>query len=239
MAGMGEISELSPEMRQAPDNISVVEYKMRNRFAEPWFGPEVTFAHEMANTWPEERILIIKFAIGSSSLLAWTPDWSEGKARTANNEDVGPLYKKLLKFIETATIGLDANFTGMMWMQGERDAKFQDTAKNYAKNFEEFVSQVRKDLRSPHLPIIYGQVNPPAEQFPFVHTVREEQAKIEHQVSGSKMIKADDLSKLGDGLHFNTSGLLKIGKRFAWAFLKFDDDNNKVRNLAATITSKK
>jgi hypothetical protein len=220
MAGMGEIMELEPELRRAPDNISVVEYKMRNRFAEPWFGPEVTFAHEIAKAWPEKKILIIKFAVGSSSLLAWLPEWSQKKERITNNEDAGPLYNKLSKFIETVTIGINVKFVGMMWMQGERDAKFQDTAKNYAQNFEELITHVRRDLQSPHLPFIYGQVNPPAELFRFVQTVRKAQAQIEHQVSGIKMIKTDDLSKLEDGLHYNASGLMKMGKRFAKAYFQ-------------------
>jgi hypothetical protein len=220
MAGMGEISELAVEMRQAPENVSVVEYKARSRFAEPWFGPEVTFAHEIAKTWTEERILIIKFAVGSSSLLAWAPDWSRGKASITNNEDAGPLYIKLLKFIKTVTDGIDAQFIGMMWMQGERDAKFQKAAKNYSINFGKFISQIRMDLKSPHLPIIYGQVNPPADQFSYVHDVREAQAQIQHQVPGTKMIKTDDLNKLEDGLHYNANGLIKMGKRFAKAYLQ-------------------
>jgi len=220
MVGMGEISELAAEMRQAPKNVSVVEYKARSRFAEPWFGPEVTFAHEIAKTWTEERILIIKFAVGSSSLLAWAPDWSRGNASITNNEEAGPLYNKLLKFIQTVTIGIDVQYVGVMWMQGERDAKFENSAKNYAINFETFISQVRADLDSPQLPFIYGRVNPPVEQFHFVYEVREAQAQIEHQVSGTRMIKTDDLSKLEDGLHYNASGLIKLGRRFAKGYLQ-------------------
>jgi hypothetical protein len=219
MAGMGEISELAAEMRQAPNNISIVEYKARNKFAEPWFGPEVTFAHEIAKAWAKERILIIKFAVDSSSLLAWLPDWSEKEARITDNADVGPLYQKLLKFIETVTFGIEVRFIGMMWMQGERDAKFQESANNYAKNFEEFIYHIRIDLNSPQLPFIYGQVNPPAEQFPFVQTVRDAQVQIEHQVSGIKMIITDDLRKLEDRLHYNARGLKKMGRRFVRAFL--------------------
>jgi len=211
---------LAAEMRQTPENVSVVEYKTRSRFAEPWFGPEVTFAHEIAKTWTEERILIIKFAVGSSSLLAWSPDWTKRKAKITNNEDVGPLYDKLIRFIEAVTIEINVKFLGIMWMQGERDAKFENSALNYAINFEKFISKIRSDLYSPQLPFIYGQINPPAEQFHFVHIVREAQAQIEHQVSGMKMIKTDDLSKLEDGLHYNACGLIKLGKRFAKAFLQ-------------------
>ncbi len=105
-------------------------------------------------------------------------------------------------------------------MQGERDAKFQEAATNYGVNFKKFISQVRADLQSPHLPFIYGQVNPPVEQFAFVHTVREAQAQTEQEVPCTKMILTDDLGKLDDGLHYDASGLMEMGRRFTKAFLQ-------------------
>jgi hypothetical protein len=220
MVGMGDNSKMAVNLRRIPENVSIVEYKTRIRFAEPWFGPEITFAHEISNAFPDEQILIIKFAIGSSSLLAWAPDWSTKDAGLTNNENDGPLYMKLLKFIDAVTVNMDPQFIALMWMQGERDSKFQYTAQHYAVCFKNLISQFRTDLKIPNLPVIYGQVNPPLEQFTFANTVRQAQIQTETDIINTKMVLTDDLSKHDDSLHYNTGGIMELGRRFATAFLQ-------------------
>lgn len=219
MAGHGRVPDLPESMRFIPENVELFIAGQTYPFFD-WgrFGPELTFAHHIANTWPDERILIIKFAVGASSLLAWAPQWTPAQAQITDNADMGPLYHKLLAVVQAGIQGKKAKLAGLVWMQGERDAKFLRAAENYATNFTELIKHLRKDLNKPDLPIIYGRINPPQNRFPFVDLVRQAQEQYRRTDPISAMVTTDDLGKCEDELHYNSDGHLELGQRFAQAF---------------------
>ena len=54
-------------------------------------GVEISFARAMAEAWPDERIVIVKYAVGGTSLLAWDPYWTWDEAKQTADESGGPL----------------------------------------------------------------------------------------------------------------------------------------------------
>jgi len=219
MAGHGRVPDLPESLRFIPENVELFIAGQTYPFFD-WgrFGPELTFAHHIANAWPDERILIIKFAVGASSLLAWAPQWSPAQAQITDNADMGALYRKLLSVLQAGIQGKKTELAGLVWMQGERDAKFLQAADNYAANFAELITHLRNDLNKSDLPIIYGQINPPPDRFPFVEMVRQAQEQYQKTDPTCVMIPTDDLGKCEDGLHYNSAGHLELGHRFARAF---------------------
>lgn len=219
MVGQGTTSELSGQYHRDPRNVSFYfnGYKTSlSRFNH--FGPEIGFAHEIAKRYPNNKIKLIKFAVGGTSMFAWHPHWNAIKANSTRNASAGALFKKL---IQTAKIPFDEKesvFAGVLWMQGEQDAKYPIAANQYANNLSSFVSALRHELKTPGLAFIMGEVNPPIALFPATQVVQTAQNLAQHRIRNCHLIQTADLGKRSDLLHYNTNGQLELGKRFARVF---------------------
>lgn len=221
MVGQGNASELSPAYRRAPKNVEFYYngYKASlNRFKR--FGPEIGFAHEISRHFPHTKIKLIKFAVGGTSLFAWDPNWNAYKANTTRNASAGPLFKKLIKTVNIQFDGESSKLAGVLWMQGEADAKYLNAAKQYAGNLNRFVSALRSKLHSPNALFIMGSVNPPLRLFPSTPIVQQAQKIAASRIRNLRLVKTDDLGKRNDQLHYDTNGQLELGKRFAKAYLR-------------------
>ncbi len=221
MAGQGNTSELAPFYRRTPSNVSFYYngYKTPlNRFVH--FGPEIGFAHEIARRFPHTRIKLIKFAVGGTSLLAWDPHWSAAKARLTRNASAGPLFKKLVQTAAASKFdGSGARLAGILWMQGETDAKYPGVARQYVKNLNSFIHALRLELKKPDALFIMGEVNPPVKLFPAASIVQRAQKNAAAHIRNLRLVNTQDLPKRNDQLHYNTQGQLELGKRFAKAYL--------------------
>ena len=60
-----------------------------------------------------------------------------------------------------------------------------------------------------------GEVNPPAERYPAREIVRLAQRKAADEMPNVYLVETDDLSKWDDALHYDSEGLLALGRRFA------------------------
>ena len=182
----------------------------------------MTFAHELSGAYPQETIVLIKFAVGGSSLLAWAPDWTAESAQLTANQGQGPLYERLMDYVSVSISRhqQNARLAGVLWMQGERDARFPAAGREYGANLSALVQQLRGDLDAPDLPFIFGQVNPPPERYPASEEVRNAQQAAEGLIVDAIMISTEGLAKHDDNLHYNTEGQLELGRRFARAYLE-------------------
>ncbi len=220
MVGQGTASKLPPAYRRVPGNVKYYYngyLTPLNRFRH--FGPEIGFAHEISKHFPHDTIKLIKFAVGGTSLFAWDPQWNPSKASTTRNASAGPLFKKLLKTVKIQFKG-DTKLAGVLWMQGEADAKYPTAARQYAGNLNRFVTALRHELHTPNALFIMGSVNPPARLFPATEIVQQAQKSAITRIRNIRLVRTDDLDKRNDHLHYNTEGQLELGKRFARAYLK-------------------
>lgn len=227
MVGQGVVAELPDDLREVPANVRFFLNGEPTTFAaQERFGPEVTFAHTLSAAYPGKSIVLIKFAVGGSSLLAWAPDWDPAAAALTGNEGQGPLYRTLMGHVATSRAALAAGdepggrLAALLWMQGERDARFEAAGAQYAANFAALVARFRADLDAPDLPFLFGQVNPPAQRYPAVTAVREAQAAAARSIAGATMISTEGISKRADDLHYDSAGQLELGRRFARAYLE-------------------
>ncbi len=221
MVGQGTAAELAPAYRRAPANVEYYYngYKAPlNRFKH--FGPEIGFAHEISRSFPNTKIKLIKFAVGGTSLFAWDPTWNPAKASSTGNASAGPLFKKLIKTVNIQFNGKESKLAGILWMQGETDARYLPAAKQYAGNLNRFVNALRSKLHSPNALFIMGSVNPPIALFPSAPIVQKAQQVSASRIRNLRLIKTDDLGKRNDHVHYNTSGQIELGKRFARAYLR-------------------
>jgi hypothetical protein len=221
MAGHGTTAKLPAAYRRTPANVKFYFNgypAIMSRFAR--FGPEIGFAHALSRRFPHKTIKLIKFAVGGTSLFAWDPYWRLGKARETRNASAGPLFKKLIKTVRRHTSIKGVKFAGVLWMQGETDARYPNAARTYARNLSVFVRALRKELHSPSLAFFMGEVDPPVKFFPYRDMVRKAQRSSTASIRNSRLISTQGLEKRNDHLHYNAAGQLALGMRFAKAFIQ-------------------
>ena len=125
MVGQGRVNELAAGQKALPSSVSLFVGTEEIVPAErSRFGPELTFAQELAEAAPEQEFVLVKYAIGATSLLDWAPEWDAATASITGNAERGPLYQQLISIIEELALA-DANFGAVLWMQGERDSRIE------------------------------------------------------------------------------------------------------------------
>lgn len=165
------------------------------------FGPEISFAQEMSTSL-KQPIGIIKHSVGGTNLAKkWDPT------------DSASLYHALLKKVNAAQKMKNIEIVGMIWMQGESDAKDQAMATQYAENLSAFVNAVRTDLQNPTLIFLTGRINSPTNKFKYTDEVRQAQESC--SVAKYGYIDCDPLEKGKDNLHYTTKGTVEMGQIFA------------------------
>lgn len=211
MAGSGsDISALPEEFRKPQRNILFFDGNSwlpleagRTSAYEKNFGPEVSFGQAMSKELGEP-IGIVKLAVpGTNLAVEWSP------------ENEKSLYVKLFSTVKAAQKSRPIVISGMLWMQGERDSKFEDMSNAYQKNLVHLIEKARKDFEFAEMPFVCGRVNP---KYPFAGQVRKAQESID--LPGYKMVNCDDLPKNSDNLHYSSKGQLELGRRFASAMLE-------------------
>ncbi|MGA2066479.1 MAG: sialate O-acetylesterase [Thermoguttaceae bacterium] len=133
------------------------------------FGPELQFGHVMGDYF-DNQVLLIKTAWGGKSLYKDFRPPSSGGA-------VGPYYMKMLSDIREALANLKTDFpsydgggyelTGFVWYHGWNDGCEPKTAvPEYEQNLVNFIEDARKDLNTPRLPFVIGELTGPWVQAP-------------------------------------------------------------------------
>ena len=107
---------------------------------EGYFGPEVGLSECLAEAYPNETVIILKYSMSGYSLhYHWL---SQGER--------GSIYEAFLAFSETYMDALrasnyDARIGAICWMQGESDTT-DFKAERYYENQTRFASYLREDL---------------------------------------------------------------------------------------------
>ncbi len=123
-------------------------------------GPELQFGHVVGNVL-DEQVLLIKTAWGGKSLMVdFRPPSSGGK--------VGPYYTQMIAEVRETLRDLKKHFpeydgrgyelAGFVWMQGWNDMVNKDAIAEYEQNLVHLIKDVRKEFKSPKLPVVVGEL---------------------------------------------------------------------------------
>ncbi|MEX1048451.1 MAG: sialate O-acetylesterase [Akkermansiaceae bacterium] len=230
MDGNFPIAKLPAKFKQPPAKVSMINRGLTERIAAgKFFGPEVSFAATVAAARPTDEFLLVKRAMGGTSLAGWAPQWDESRLASKYDTAAGPIYSKLLADYAAAIKDRPARLTGVLWMQGESDTRYPALGPNYFENFKTLIQAFRRDLNAPSLPFFFGRVNMPAAateddkktiKFPYIQQVRAAQERAAREIPGVYLIETDDLNKQSDGIHYDAAGQITLGRRFAEAWLR-------------------
>ncbi|MBT6643681.1 MAG: hypothetical protein HOB45_11115 [Planctomycetaceae bacterium] len=115
------------------------------------FGPGVSFAHQLADFWPDDTIGVIKVSRGSTGISAFEKNWSFERAERSKDGWKGSLYKDLMSAVAEAKRISNPEFCGFVWKQARDDGK-KALAEEYYDNFTQLVSDLSADLGVSDLP---------------------------------------------------------------------------------------
>ena len=107
---------------------------------EGYFGPELGMAEVLSESFPEEKVFILKYTMSGYSL---NYHWLYGRERAS-------IYNVFYAFATTyldylLSKGYDISVDAICWMQGESDTT-EYKAGRYFENTSRFVSYLREDL---------------------------------------------------------------------------------------------
>jgi len=127
------------------------------------FGAELQFGHVVGDAL-DNQVLLIKTAWGGKSLgIDFRPPSSGGT--------VGPYYTMMIVQIREALANLKTDFpaydgkgyelAGFVWWHGWNDFCDAKLVPEYERNLVNLIHDVRKDLKSPNLPVVIGELTGP------------------------------------------------------------------------------
>lgn len=151
------------------------------------FGPELQFGHVVGDAM-DNPVLLIKTAWGGKSLYRdFRPPSSGG--------EVGKYYKLMLSQVREALADIgDHELAGFVWYQGWNDGVNPKTAvPEYEQNLVNLINDVRRDLKSPKLPVIIGELTGPWVDAPPEWTkLRQAQAAAATRVEKALFVPTHD-----------------------------------------------
>ena len=196
------------------------------------FGPGVSMAHQLAEKWPDDTIGIIKISSGGTGISAFEKNWTKERADRTYDGKKGPFYKDLMNAATEAKNISKPVYSGFVWKQGGADGNKKETAEEYYNNFVKLVSDMRKDLESPEMPVFVltnasdedlekAKEKIAANKRKYLKPVLMAHNRAGRDIPKTTTVHHGDLPKGSDGVHFNHDGQMALGKMAADAVEKF------------------
>jgi hypothetical protein len=220
MVGWCSNSGLPPELQQPRPDIPIY-WQNYWQYLQPGlgsdsgkFGPEITFGWDMFDSLPDNNIVLVKYAVSGTTL------WNDWRATD------GVEYVNFINKVNNALSSVDEpEIMGMIWMQGEFDAYPPTSTLSYAQAYEQnltdFIESIRSDLGLPDMPFVIGQISE-SPVWTWGDIVRQDQLNVSRTVPNTSLVVTSDLGILADGMHYNASGTMTLGSRFADATLDLE-----------------
>ncbi len=199
------------------------------------FGPELSFAKTIKRLYPDEKIAIIKYAKGGSSidsLAARTFGCWEIDFQSGDNQ-----FDYFLKTVNSALSNLDINDNGIpdqlvpagiVWMQGESDAIIsEDIPKRYSYNLKRLMDLIRATFRDDDLPVVIGKISDSGldnngKTWPYGELVQYAQEEFVRNDKNAAIVRSTKDYQYSDPYHYDTFGYIDLGKNFAEAIYSLD-----------------
>lgn len=193
-------------------------------------GAELSFGSEIARLNPDRKIAIIKYARGGSSLS------DKSKWGTWNPDNMGVnQYDHFLTTLNNAFASSDIDGdgvadtlipAGIIWMQGESDAVFEQSAIDYEYNLTQLMGLMREALGDEKLPIVIGKIADSVKEgdgkyLPYDSIVHKAQECFTAKDTLATLVTNNDNYSFTDEWHYITSDYIDLGKAFATEIDKY------------------
>ncbi|MEQ8552626.1 MAG: sialate O-acetylesterase [Cyclobacteriaceae bacterium] len=195
------------------------------------FGLELAFADRLQELYPGEKIALIKYAKGGTSIdsLAagnfgcWEPDFN---SKNGINQ-----YDHFLTTLKNAFTLQDINGdgkpdelipSGILWMQGESDGdKTEAIALRYYDHLTRLMNLMRAALRTDDLPVLVGKItdsmhpNYKGKVWPYGDLIQYAEEKFVMNDQNAAIIRNTKYYGASDPWHYLSADYIDFGKAFA------------------------
>ncbi len=211
-------------------------------FADPMggFGPEIAFARKLKHRDQQlgrgSELAVVKVAFSGTSVA---DDWDP-----SGKDERGACYRALLEEVLAAKSlaeaeGLTVHFRGLLWVQGESDAKANDAPK-YANRLKTMFETLRRDINAERMPILVSvNVHFHEGKNKYMPEIIAAQKQLGHEFSDCRYVDTTGVS-LANDVHFDSEGTIEVGKRCATALLSMESQSASAQgaaNLPLNITN--
>jgi len=191
MNGSGKASELYFPYNEKHDRIRIWA-NGRWEYLVPGnkFGPGMSFAHQLADFWPNDNIGIIKVSCGATGISAFEKNWSYERAERSKDGFKGSMYMDLMNAVAEAKRISKPEFCGFVWKQASADGRI-DLFEEYYDNFKQLISDLSADLGNPDLPTFVPNYATDEELLKGVLSLLSEKEVLEAKNSAGKASLSD------------------------------------------------
>lgn len=169
-------------------------------------GPGMSFARTLTAALPGHEVRLIPCALGATPLARWEPD--------------GDLFLDAANRLRLALAEGDS-LAGILWHQGETDARTEADAATYKARLEKTIHAWRARPGASRTVFLCGELGcflSPTE-FPGAARVNTALHTLPTRLPGCACVSSAGLADKGDRKHFDTPAQRELGRRYAKAFL--------------------
>jgi len=217
MAGRGKVEPKDtipdPRILTINKNGDLILAKEPLHFYEPGMAGldcGLSFGKELLKHIPDNIILlIIPTAVGGSSIYQWINDSNFRNVNLFSNfrgkVDIGKKF---------------GTIKGILWHQGETDAGTNETIEKYDSQLRKLFYLFRNETGNESLPVFVGELGSYSINNENWQAINKKIKDYIETDPVAYIIQTSDLNHRGDGLHFDSEGLRRMGKRFAEKFIE-------------------
>lgn len=193
------------------------------------FGVELSFGHKMQELYPNQKIAIIKYACGGTSIDSmanrksgcWEPDYTGVKS--INHYDF--FLKTINNAFEVRDIDGDGKEdylkpSGIIWMQGESDTNNEELALRYYGNLKRLMDLFRASLRNNDIPVVIGKISDSGNDedgkvWDYGVIVQHAQEKYAKTDCKALIVTSTENYEYSDPWHYDSKAYIDLGEKFA------------------------
>ncbi len=201
------------------------------------FGIELSFAKKLQTLYPDEKIALIKYARGGSSIdsLAarnfgsWEMDYRGNGGLNQFDHFLWTLVDAFkIKDINGNGIEDILMPSGIIWMQGESDTVLTEAiALRYYANLKRLMDLIRSAFRDDDIPVVIGKISDSGmdnrgKTWTYGELVQHAQETFVRRDKNAAIVRETKGYSYSDPWHYNSEGYIDLGIKFAEAVYKLN-----------------
>lgn len=201
------------------------------------FGIELSFAKKLQEFYPNEKIALIKYARGGSSLDSLAAreygSWEMDYCGTNGVNQFDHYLVMIKEALNTRDIDQDGKEdilipAGIIWMQGESDGVIaEEIAYRYYSNLKRLMDLIRASLHKDDLAVVIGKISDSGNDndgktWKYGELIQYAQEKYVRTDKKAAIVRDTKHYKYSDPWHYDSDGYIDLGEKFAEAIYQLN-----------------
>lgn len=203
----------APLVSLAGDAVHLILLSGQSNMAN--LDPDKVFTPEIEKHFGAGKVVVVKVAQKGQPIRRWHQGWKV--TGDQNPDQIGDIYAQLIKATKAAISGKSLKSVTLVWMQGERDAK-EDLSARYEEAFRGLLDQIKTDLKIEELNYVIGRLSDAGLGKKEWDNIRAIQQKLGEAGPRAAWVNTDDLNDDGvkrpDDLHYSKAGYDLLARRY-------------------------